>query len=252
MSNIWTKSSQAWLAFTRREKVLLVVTALALPFALMFVLMIEPALKTLDGIDQAIRETEGNIASQQIIIQALQNAEKPDPDEQARNALNALAMRLNSVQEQISQFSQQLVSPSQMMQLLHSILDADSGLEIKSAKSLEAVPIRLQPPETEASPQTKMLHKPAIKGLPSSVMIVPSQLEAPEEPVKQEALVYKHAFEVELEGSYTALYNYLLSLEALHQGFFFEYLEFETGTYPKARILLRVHTLSIDEGWIGA
>ena len=68
----------------------------------------------------------------------------------------------------------------------------------------------------------------------------------------QEAVIYVHPFQLQLKGSYQALYNYLQRIEQLHQGFFWDQLELNAEKYPEATIRVRVHTLSTEESWLGA
>ncbi|MGB0665049.1 MAG: type II secretion system protein GspM [Pontibacterium sp.] len=252
VTNQWTKACATWDAFSRREQWLLSATVVALPLALLFVLVIEPALNTLDGMDQKIAMAQQEVESQQVIIRALESAKKPNPDATARQEIEQLANRLNSVQREISEFSDRLLSPSQMLVLLKTVLAQQKDLKVLSAKSLPVTPVFAKQMPSLVTKVNETARRQLPRGIPSNVELTSRAQAASPADVTQKALVYKHAFEIELEGSYQALYLYLRALEALDDGFFFEYLEYTADAYPTGKILLRVHTLSIDEGWIGA
>lgn len=231
----WSKVDKAWNNLSRRERVLIVITASVLPLMLMFVMVLEPVLDRLQGVDGKIESLERSLASQERLLRILQDAEIPDPDVKANKKLQALELRFEALSSDVDRFAQNLVGPEQMLGLLHSVLGAEKGLKILSASSLPVEPLVLSAETVEADSRKSAKKKTVAR-----------------EKALQDAVIYIHPFELRLEGSYTALYRYLKKMEQLHQGFFWDILEYQSGTYPNAQIRLRVHTLSTEGNWLGA
>ena len=63
--------------------------------------------------------------------------------------------------------------------------------------------------------------------------------------------IYRHGLRLELEGSYGDTLDYIERLEQLPWGLSWEALDIHMQNYPKARIILHVYTLSLQEEWLG-
>lgn len=238
----WRQIETAWENLTKREKVLIFATISALPLALIFVLVLEPALDRLQGIDDQISTLEQSVQTQENVLSMLQNAPRPDPNLKAQAQLTSLVNQLDQINNDVELFAQRLVGPEQMLGLLHSVLEGEKQLELVEALSLPVQPLTLKKPEEEnATPELS---------LPKALT---AEAEArAREKAMQEAVIYVHPFQLQLKGSYQALYNYLQRIEQLHQGFFWDQLELNAEKYPEATIRVRVHTLSTEESWLGA
>lgn len=234
----WRKVDEAWDKLSRREKVLLFFTALVVPVMLLFVMVLEPALDRMQGVEDQITSLERSVNTQERMLRMLQDADLPDPNAKAHKQLKALVSRLEALDNEVDRFARNLVGPEQMLGLLHSVLGPENDLKLVEALSLPVEPLVL-------SPEKETANLPAIK-------LTAEAAERERAKAMQEAVIYIHPFEVQLEGSYEALYQYLQGLEALHQGFFWDRLQFTAEDYPKASIRLRVHTLSTEESWLGA
>lgn len=62
--------------------------------------------------------------------------------------------------------------------------------------------------------------------------------------------VFNHGLRVELLGSYLDTFKFLKALEQQNTNVMWDELDYEVVKYPKAKILIVLHTLSLDEGWI--
>lgn len=63
--------------------------------------------------------------------------------------------------------------------------------------------------------------------------------------------IFEHGISVEMMGGYFETMNFLRNLERNHLNVVWDELSYEVLEYPKAKIKLVMHTLSLDEGWIG-
>jgi len=128
---------------------------------------------------------------------------------------------LSNLKQQEQNLTVEFIRPQQMAGVLRDMLGAESGLVLTKLESLGAAPL-FPPPETEAG------DKAPAKGN-----------------------IYKHGMRVVFEGDYFKTLAYLRALEALPWRLYWDNVEYQVLEYPKARIAITVHTLSLDEGWIG-
>ncbi|MFH1334779.1 MAG: hypothetical protein ABIH77_05765 [Pseudomonadota bacterium] len=61
---------------------------------------------------------------------------------------------------------------------------------------------------------------------------------------------YKHGIEIKFRGDYFSTLNYLKEIEQSKWHFFMDQLTYQVTTYPYAEITMRVHTLTVGEGWL--
>lgn len=237
----WNQVNKAWDNLSKRERLLIVVTTSMMPLMLLFVFVLEPALERLQGVDEQISSLELSVQTQEQILRQYQGAALPDPNAAANSKLMELVRKLEGLDTDLDDFSRKLVGPQQMLGLLHSVLGSEEGLRIIDASSLPVEPLVMQESEDGSSVT-------AFKAFGLNT----DAKDATRAQAMKEAVIYIHPFELRLEGDYNALYKYLLKIEQLHQGFFWDKLEYKAGTYPNAEILLRVHTLSTEDSWLGA
>jgi len=62
-----------------------------------------------------------------------------------------------------------------------------------------------------------------------------------------ENIFYKHTLEMKLSGSYNAIYQYLLNLEALQEKFYWSSLSYQVSDYPLADVTIQIYTLSAQK-----
>jgi MSHA biogenesis protein MshJ len=67
-----------------------------------------------------------------------------------------------------------------------------------------------------------------------------------------ESGLFEHEIEVEIEGGFASVVGWLEALEALPWRLRGEELHYEVLDWPRAKVLLRLFTLSIEETWIRA
>lgn len=108
-----------------------------------------------------------------------------------------------------------LVGPDQMLPLLSELLGRQSGLRVRALQSLGQTPW----PEGAAS----------AAGTPR---------------------LFRHAVELQVEGSYADLLSHLQSLEALPQRLLWGGLTLQVEQHPRALLTLRLYTLSPRASWV--
>lgn len=214
-----------------RERLLLAVTFGVVILVLFFVLAIEPLMKSAAATEQKLKTLSQQLDTGKAELAFFNNALANDPSKPIRVEIETLERLDLSLTEQLKQKSVSLMSPQRMSTVLESLLQATQSVELLSLRSLAIEPLDLT---TLAQDKGS-----AVSGEEKSV--------SEEAPPK----VYRHPFEVRIQGSYNAVYDYLLQLESLSAAFFWDALEYKVNEYPNAEVILRVHTLSAEEGWLG-
>ena len=138
-------------------------------------------------------------------------------DKQRR--LADMQLQVENQQQQLQANGLGLISPSQMARVLKDVL----------ARSRAVTLIRL---ETQR-PKPWSLLDSAASG-------------------QARPMIYQHGIELELEGDYFSLMNYVKQIEQQAPAIYWDELDYQVQTWPSARLLLRVHTLSLQEAVIGA
>ena len=145
-----------------------------------------------------------------------------DPNEDTRSRTSYLGRQIAQLDSRLEKRTYDLIPPAEMASVLRELLRRQSELRLIRLESLPVEPL-FEDPEGRES----------------------------EDDPDRAAQVYRHGVEMELQGGYLSTLRYLEALEELPWRFFFESLEYEVLEYPEARITLRVHTVSMQEGWIG-
>ncbi|WP_415902345.1 hypothetical protein ACMXYR_16150 [Neptuniibacter sp. QD29_5] len=226
MNKRWQEWDSKWSELTARERVMLLLVGLIAPLALIFVFLIEPAMIVLQKVPSKIEIMQTSIDAQDQVLQLLKSQEPKDPNVEARAELKRLRTQLSEANRDIKHAATNLVSPDQMLSLLRSVLANEQGIALVSAKSLPVVAKQLNEKPADADKDKK-----------------------PEGP---QAVIFIHPFELELEGTYQGLYDYLQKIEQLDGVFFWDALEYKVDEYPAANVKIKVHTLSSEAGWLGA
>ena len=201
-------------AFSMRERLLVLITALVLIAAVWHTLFMQP-------LEQRATQTRAElVALEQRISAANQNLEEQilqlagGGDEQ-RSRITSLRRRIDEINAALGDHAAELIDPAEMAQVLEGVLKEQSRLTLVRIRNT-----------------------------------TPDLLSADENP--DTVTFYRHGLEIEVEGSYAACLEYLNAIEALPWRLYWQVLELDVIEYPRNRIRIEVGTLSLDEEWIGA
>ena len=201
-------------AFSLRERILVLFTALVLIGALWHTLLMQP-------LQQRATQTRSELgALEQRIVAANQNLEEQilqlaGGGAEQRTRVASLQRRIEEINAILGDHAAELIDPAEMAEVLQGVLQKQSRLTL--------VRIRNTKPESLAADDD-----------PAAVTF------------------YRHGLEIEVEGSYAALVDYLRAIEALPWRLYWQLLELDVVDYPRNRIRIAVGTLSLDKEWIGA
>ena len=220
-------------ALTMRERVL-VSAALAIFFIVLWQVLVQNSLNT----SRARIVAEKTQLQQQIQqvgaqINTMQAAARKDPNQEHRQRIARLEAQVERLEAELGQKMQGLIDPAQMARVLEEVLvQQKRGLKLLRVESLGAKPLLTA---SAAEPQSAPREKTAtVDGAKSNA-----------------ARVYQHPLQIEIQGSYMDTLAYLQALEALPWDFYWDDLQLTVIKYPISRVVITVHTLSLEEGWIG-
>jgi MSHA biogenesis protein MshJ len=137
--------------------------------------------------------------------------------------LRVLQQQAAAGEESMRIFTSDLVDPAQMRFVLEDLLRGQAGLELISVSNLPGRPLIEETTADAAAPAH------AGKG----------------------PTLYRHGLVLVLEGSYLDCLKYLESVERLPWQIYWGGLGLQTEEHPRSRITIELHTLSLEEEWIG-
>jgi MSHA biogenesis protein MshJ len=132
--------------------------------------------------------------------------------------LEILKRQVDETGESVRVFTTDLVNPTQMRVVLEDLIRRQDGLELISMSNLAVEPL-IEDQEPQAG--------------------------------EDEPRLYRHGMVLLLEGPYLQCLQYLQAVERLPWQLYWARLELENEAYPRNRILIELHTLSLQEDWIG-
>lgn len=206
-----------------RERVLLAGGAFAVVAALWSLLLMDPVTARRAELEREAKEVAAELEGLEEQGQEIRRAHETDPNVALRSRADALRKQIAALDRSIQAHTVAMVSPAEMARFLEEMLAEYTDLELVRLENLEAEPLlggSRGPDEAGAARATT-------------------------------AGVFKHGFEVELEGGYLSALQYLEALEALPWSFFWEGLAYEVVEYPRGRATIRAYTLSAEEEWLG-
>lgn len=194
----------------------------------------DPVRADLEQIRAQIRGAEVQINAQQNAYQNMVAQSQEDPNRFANERLAVVQREQLQLTSQIQALAGDLVTPNQMTEILTTVLERQSGLELISFQNIEAEPLRAANSNAE-----ELLEESGTLNINDIVQ---------DEVTGQ---VYSHGLVIQFQGDYFSTLKYLRFLEDITGSFFWDAISFEQMEWPNAHITLEIHTLSTDQGFIG-
>jgi MSHA biogenesis protein MshJ len=182
--------------------------------------LLTPALQKQKLYRQEIAAKQEDVAKLQAQQAAIMQVGKVDPDAGNKARLASLQQKVAQMDAELRATQNELVSPERMPKMLESVLQKD--------------------------PQVKLI---AIATLPVSGLM-DGVAEGKEKNAAPAFGIYKHGFEVTLEGNYLDLMRYVTELEASPWRMLWGDISLQAGVYPKSSLKLTLYTLSLDQAWL--
>lgn len=222
MSQAITQATDYLHALTLRERILVLAVICAVVYLVTDALVLSSHQQHVKAISQ--QQTETQQLQQGLATEINKNiallAKEKEKNLLIRQQIKQSEQELSMLSEQLATQLNKLVPPTKITELLRSLLSHTTNLKILSLNNESVKEI------TAVSAQNNTA-------------------------TSNSAKLYEHATIIELSGEYQQLYNYLQALENSHWQLLWDTLNYQVIDYPKARITLRVRTISTDEYWLG-
>lgn len=156
-----------------------------------------------------------------------------------RAQMDELKRRRDGLDQALLSQGIKLLDPERMREVLHDVL---KGSRLK-LHALRRLPVEVAYTTETVKPQTEQTQGAVDKGEHKKTKPSPS--------AAQPLTLYRHSLQIELDGTYADMLDYLDRLEQSGWQFMWHALDIETLDYPVARLRLTVSTLSLRKEWIG-
>jgi len=170
----------------------------------------------------SLTQQQATFEEQQLL---LEQRLKDDPNRVLRAQRSELDVQLAKMKSEIERQLSGLIAPEKMADVLRSMLQQQENLKLISLKNMPVAPFN-PPNETGDDNRGEQGAK------------------------EQEAGLYRHSMELVMDGKYFDVLEYIKRIESL-KGFSWETMNYEVLDYPKARVTIKISTLSLEEDWIG-
>lgn len=223
--NAWM---QRWQALSAREQWLSSLAVLAVLAVLYVLLLGDPLTQRVAAREAAIRTTQGHIEDAASQVAELQARLAADPNIPYRSSLLAASATREEMLQRIDNSTAGLISPDRMRSVLERLLRAQPGLKLMGMQSFTE-PVSL-PPSPDAA---------KTKNQPEAETPLP--------------VLYRHGLVLELEGGYFDLVRYLQAVQQSGWRLNWDSLDYQVGEAGprRAKITLKLFTLSRKAGWVG-
>jgi MSHA biogenesis protein MshJ len=218
--SLWAERFEA---FSLRERALIALAVITLMFMLFDATLLSREEMRQKNILEAMQTVNQQSAAVTLKIQEMNAALQGGEAKHIRARTQELRHLLVNLARQEKALTVEFIPPEKMAGVLRDMLSAEGGLHLTQLESLAAEP--LFPAEENEN-------------------------NAEEQP-ELRTQIFKHGMRIVFEGDFFRTLAYLKALEALPWRFYWDNVEYQVLDYPRARVAITVHTLSLHEGWIG-
>jgi MSHA biogenesis protein MshJ len=184
---------------------------------------LNPLDKQKDALNTQVEQKRKTLETLEQQVNTILARQKQDPNKENRASLQRLQQQAEALDEQLQSLTVDLIDPVKMARVLEEVLDRETSLVLEKVATLGATSLLEE--------VTGAQDKTSKSRLPPGV--------------------YRHGLVMVLRGSYMDTLRYLTALEALPRGLYWNEIHMELQEYPTVRVTLHVHTLSLDQDWIG-
>lgn len=219
---------------SQSEKIIVLVILLALLVLSYQSLLFDPVRAEIGTANNQISNVSRQIQSQQTTYAAMVEISEEDPSKFANDRLVVVSREHQQLDREIEALAGDLISPSDMIRLLTSLLARQSGLELLNFPEPTATPLR-----DGISNADELLAETGTLNLDDVITADVS------------GQVYEHGIVIEFQGDFFNTLKYLRFLEGITKSFFWDSISYRQLDWPNAHVTLKIHTLSDDQGFIG-
>lgn len=215
-----------------RERLLMIVAAIAVVYLVWDQALFSPLDVKAKQLTADVQKQQNNLKTVRAQQQQIVSRAGSDPNNTIQKDMQSIAKTIDELDATLQSMTVDLIDPQQMAVVLEEVLTRRTDLKLVRVEAL--APQSLGEQITDAEPQDKQA---GAKSAETEIDVLPG--------------VYKHTLEIEFTGSYLSTLAYIKELEALQRRFYWGSVNFEISDYPRARVVITVNTLSLNDAWIG-
>ncbi|MBW7902353.1 MAG: type II secretion system protein M [Rhodocyclaceae bacterium] len=246
----WRTLAERFDARAPRERMLLALTLVGGTLLLGNALFVDPTLAESRALQQRIEQQRAEARTLTASVADLANQVRNDPDAPKRERLARLRAELAGLDAELEALSTSFVPPERMSDLLEQLLAGYPRLRLVGLKSLPPVPLAGDGVLAGGVAAVVDTLRGAIGGSGSGTPQRAGKPQGQEAGAAEEAALFRHGLELEVEGSYADLYAWLAQIEAGPQKMLWGDARFTVIEHPRARLVLTVHTLNKGRAWL--
>lgn len=170
----------------------------------------------IETLDQQITSNENRLITMTNRASQAERSSAQDPNQAARQQLERLMTQESTARGQLAALTGSVVAPLAMNRLLTAVLDLHPDLYLVRVEN--QAPQQISGRSTDATSAQR---------------------------------IFRHGLRLEFEGDYLSTLRYMVYLESLSENFYWDMISIVPEEWPRARITLEIHTLSLEESFIG-
>ena len=223
-----------------RERGLIAACIAAFVFSIWQFLLNEPITLSQKKLDSNMATLKTKINSVDKQYKILLDAKQVDPNRKLKARIELAQEHIDDLDKQLQVKMKGLISPTQMANILEQVLGQQSNLRFDRIQNLATQPLLVKSEDLNADNSNTQIQGNSAQ---TTQPLTTSPL--------TDIGVFKHGIEMEFSGSYLETLRYLHKLEKLPWNFYWDAILFDAEKYPTSTVIIRVHTLSLKEGWLG-
>ncbi|NOY71724.1 MAG: hypothetical protein GXP14_05010 [Gammaproteobacteria bacterium] len=146
---------------------------------------------------------------------------------QKKQRIDEIERILKQLRQQQNSLTGEFIAPQKMVSVLRDLLETQSSLVLTQLRSLGTHPL-----------------------FPDNTVAIEKEIKNEVAPEKTYN-IYKHGVQIIFEGDFFSTLHYLQALEDMPWRFYWDTVNYQVLEFPQARVTITIHTLSLDERWIG-
>jgi MSHA biogenesis protein MshJ len=219
LKQTWKTWSMRIDALSFRERILVFLAVAGVALSLMFVGLIEPALKR----QEQMLLSGAELQNEMFTLREQQASLDPLNQNGANSELGRLRAQVKTIEQQVKARESGLISPEKMIAALKTLMAEQSGLTLLALETEPGKPV-LEAPAANAAGETPT-------------------------PIPPAEVFYKHGVTMRLQGSYAELTQYVARLESLPWTLQWELVRLDAHAYPRIELTLKLNTVSREPTW---
>ena len=228
LSPLIVKTAERFEALSIRERMLIMITIITLLFIAWDTTLMSPLSSKQEKLINEMQSVNKQLETITKQMASIAKNKSKDNGPELQKRIDDVKQLLSNASKKQTEVTGEFVPPNQMATVLKDMLEAENGLVLKQLKSLGTTPFK---------EQNRIVSSETVNGK--------------NKPVKQKSTIYKHGLQIVFEGDFFSTLKYLKSLEAMPWHFYWDTVDYKVQEFPKARVSIIVHTLSLEEWWIG-